>query len=191
MRRILTLALAALVLIAGAAAAAEVGVGAYGGISIPILNDLSKQGTEFGGRIPVRVMPLIIVEPFFSTSSLGDVDETFGSQSYTRDGGDVSAFGANVLFTFGENTRLFPYAGIGSYNLTRDGSDDVTDVGYNFGLGFGFPVIPKLLIDVRGEFTMVVTDETSQKFGKVLLGATYRVFNFGGSSSSAPTGGQK
>jgi len=178
MHKTLTLALLALVLITGAAAAADIGIGAFGGVNIPVLNDLSKQGSDFGVRVPVKLIPLFTVEPFFSSSSLGDVEETFGSTTYTRDGGDLKAFGANVLFTFGSPVfQLFPFAGIGSYKLERAGAEDVSDVGYSFGLGLGLSPIPKVGVNVRGEFDMVVTDETSQKFAKVTAGASYSIFS--------------
>lgn len=178
MHKPLTLALLALVLITGAAAAADIGIGAYGGVNIPVLNDLSKQGTDFGIRVPVKLIPLITVEPFFSSSSLGDAEETFGGISYTRDGGDLKAFGVNALFTFGSPAfQLLPFVGLGSYKLERSGAEDISDVGYSFGLGLGLSPIPKLGVNVRGELDMVVTDETSQKFAKVTAGASYSIFS--------------
>src|SRR5690348_7350172 len=118
MLKTLILTLLAGVLLTGAASAAQIGLGAYGGINVPVLNDLSKQGTDFGVRVPIKLADLFSVEGFYSKSSLGDVDETFGAQSYTRDGGDLQSFGANAMFTVGEGFKVFPFAGIGSYRLT-------------------------------------------------------------------------
>ena len=178
MRRIFVTTLVALALSAGVAAAADIGIGAFGGVSIPVLNDLSAQGTQFGARIPVNLLPLLTVEPYYGSSALGDVTETFGGVEYTRDGGDLSAFGVNALFTFGSPLfRLFPFVGLGSYKLERKGAEDVSDVGYNFGLGIGFSPIPKVAFNVRGEFNMIPTDETSQKFANVTAGASYSIFS--------------
>jgi len=178
MHKTLTLALLALVTIAGVAAAADIGVGAYGGVNIPVLNDLSEQGSEFGARVPVKLSSMFTVEPWYGSSSLGDVDETFGSTTYTRDGGDLTSYGANVLFTFGKPSfDIFPFAGIGSYKIEREGSEDISDMGWSFGLGLGFAPMPKLGFNVRGELDMVVTDETSQKFAKVTAGVTYTIFS--------------
>ena len=177
MRRSVVLALLALVLGFGSARAqTDIGVGAFGGMSFPIVNDLSSQGSIFGARVPVRFANWVSVEGFYAASQLGDVDEEFGGTTYTRDGGEVSAFGANVLFPFGEGVKFFPYVGLGSYSLKRDGADDIDDLGLNFGLGVGFPVMPKLFIDLRGEFSAIITDETSQKFGNVTVGASYFIF---------------
>ena len=178
MHKTLTLTLLALAIFAGTAAAVDIGVGAYGGVNIPVLNDLSKQGTDFGVRVPVRLIPLITVEPFYSTSSLGDAEEDINGISYTRDGGDLKGFGVNALLTFGSPAfQFFPFAGIGSYKLEREGAEDVSDMGYSFGLGLGVSPIPKLSLSVRGELDMVVTDETSQKFAKVTGGAAYSFFS--------------
>jgi hypothetical protein len=176
MHKSLPLVLLALVMLAGAAAAADIGVGAFGGVNIPVLNDLSEQGSEFGVRIPVKVSSMFTVEGFYGSSSLGDVDETFGSTTYTRDGGDLTSYGANALFTFGQGFQFFPFAGIGSYKIEREGSEDIQDMGWSFGLGIGFAPMPKLNLNLRGELDMVVTDETSQKFGKVTAGAAYSLF---------------
>jgi hypothetical protein len=178
MHKTLTLTLLALALFAGTAAAVDIGVGAYGGVNVPVLNDLSKQGTDFGIRVPVKLIPLLTVEPFWSKSSLGDAEEDIAGITYTRDGGDLTGFGANALLTFGAPMfQFFPFAGIGSYKLERDGAEDVSDVGYSFGLGLGTSLIPKLSLSVRGELDMVITDETSQKFAKVTAGAAYSFFS--------------
>lgn len=177
MHKTLTLVLLALVTITGVAAAADIGVGAYGGVNIPVLNDLSEQGSEFGARIPVKLSSMFTVEPFYGSSSLGDVDETFGTTTYTRDGGDLTSFGVNALLTFGQAFQFFPFAGIGSYKIEREGVEEISEMGWSFGLGLGFAPSPKLNLNVRGELDMVVTDETSQKFGKVTVGAAYSIFS--------------
>ena len=73
--------------------------------------------------------------------------------------------------------QLFPFVGIGSYKLERSGAEDISDPGYSFGLGLGISPIPKLGVNVRGEFDMVVTDQTSQKFAKLTAGASYSFFS--------------
>jgi len=178
MKKILVAAALASVLIQGiAAAGVGVGVGAYGGMSIPIVNDLSESGSTYGVRVPLNFAPMFTVEPFWASSSLGDVDETFGGTSYTRDGGETSGFGANALFPFGgTGFSFFPFVGLGSYKIEREGSEDITETGFNFGLGIGFSPIPKLGLNLRGEINSIITDETSQKAANVTLGASYHLF---------------
>ena len=179
MLKVFIFALLAGLLLTGAASAAQIGLGAYGGINVPVLNDLSKQGSDFGVRVPIKLGDLFSVEGFYSQSALGDVEDTFGASSYTRDGGSLKAFGANALLTVGEGFRVFPFAGVGSYRLTRSGAEDVSDMGFQFGLGLGFlpdPAVERLSIDIRGEVDMVVTDQTSQKYAKATAGVSYLFF---------------
>lgn len=178
MRRVLLAAALVLATCAGSAHARGVGVGVFAGISIPVLNDLSEQGSQFGIRVPVELLPLLTVEPYYAQSGLGDAEESFAGLPYTRDGGDLKSFGANVLLAFGGPVRFYPFAGIGQFTLERDGAEDVEELGYNLGLGLGFdiPALIGLGADIRGEFAIVPTDETSQKFANVTAGLRYNFF---------------
>lgn len=172
-RRFASAALLAVLLSAGAAHATSVGVGAFGGISVPIVQDDTDRGSLFGVRVPVSLIPLLQVEPYFSSASGGDVKETFG----TRSGLDVTAFGANVLIPFGAGFRFYPFAGVGSHKLKRTGSPDITKTGYNFGLGIGFsPPLAGLSVDVRGELNAVVDGDVSRKWANATVGVSYNVF---------------
>jgi hypothetical protein len=175
MKRIIPLVSLALVLGAGAAGAVglKIGGGAFGGLSLPVLQDDSKQGTIFGLRLPVSVLPLLTVEPFWVTTSLGDAEETFGGLPYTRDGGKVTAYGVNALLMMGGPVRFYPFVGVASHKLTRKAAEDLTKVGYDFGLGLGLSVIPKLDVDLRGELDMITLGETSRKFANVTAGVSY------------------
>ena len=172
-------ALLALALAASPAGAVSVGVGAYGGASIPVLQDDTGQGSIFGLRVPVNLLPMITVEPYYSSSSGGDTEETFDDIAYTRSGMDVTAFGANVLFTFGTGVQLIPFLGLGTHEISREGSEDLSEMGYNFGLGLAFaPPVAGLSIHLRGELNAVVTDddETSRKWGNITAGVSYNLF---------------
>ena len=175
MKRIVPFVLLALVLTAGAASAlgVSIGAGAFGGVSIPLLQDDSKQGTLYGLRVPVSLLSLLKVEPYWATASLGDVDETFGTLPYTRDGGKVTAYGVNALLSTGGPVRFYPFVGIGSHKLTRAGTEDLSKIGYNFGLGLGLSPIPKFDLDLRGELNMITLGETSRKFANVTAGVSY------------------
>lgn len=180
MRSRIVVALLAFALVPGAAFAANVGVAAFGGLSIPIVQDDNGQGSTFGARVPVAVNGKFTVEPFFSSTSGGDKDEDVNGITYTRSGIDMTSFGASLLVTFG---AFHPYVGIGSYALERAGMD-YTKVGYSFGLGYRIPIgVPKLAVDLRGGVVMVVEDtssETARKWGDLTVGVSYDLFPFGG-----------
>ena len=158
--------------------AASLGIGVFGGASIPIVQEDTGAGPLFGVRVPINLVPLLSVEPFFARTQLGDASETFGGVEYTRSGFDVTAFGLNVMLGGGGllgGMPLYPYAGIASHSLSRDGSEDIKKVGYELGLGLGFSIPPGIGINARGGLDIVVTDNTSRKFVNLTLGLSYKL----------------
>jgi hypothetical protein len=182
MRR--ALMLAALALGLGptvAAAGGTIGVGVFGGASFPIVQDDVGTGATYGVRVPIDVLPLITIEPYFASSALGDGEATLDGETYTRDGYDMTAFGGNVMLgsPSGTGFQLLPYVGLGYHHLTRASSEDIDEVGFNFGLGVGFSVLQKLSLQGRAELNMVVTGDTSRKFANATLGVSYNLFQLG------------
>ena len=179
MKRLVILALLALTLLPCVAGAKSIGVGAFGGASVPILQDDNGRGTLFGIRVPVQLVPLITVEPLFAKTSGGNKDQAVsGLGTISRSGMDVSTFGANVLLTFGGKFQLYPFLGIGSFKQTRSGSADLTKSGYNFGLGLGLSPAPKISIHVRGELDSAIDGDTARKWANVTAGVSYSLFSF-------------
>jgi opacity protein-like surface antigen len=191
MKRISAVALLALImaLASGAAQASPVGVslGVFGGLSIPVLQDVStssfspsdafgETGSQFGVRVPVHAIPVVTLEPYYAKSSYKDNTETIGGISYTRDGFDGKSYGLNAILgnPDGSGFHFFPYFGIGKTKLTRTG-EEISKTGYNFGLGLGLSPAQKISIQVRSEFSMVATGDTSRKFAGVNAGLTYRI----------------
>jgi hypothetical protein len=177
MRKTAILMLFVLALLPCAAGATSVGVGAFGGTSIPIVQDDNGSGTVFGLRAPVSLLSLVTVEPYFAKISGGDKDQDIEGTTITRSGMNVTAFGANVLLTFGGKIQLYPFAGIGSYKLQRLNLEDQTNTAYTFGLGLGISPLPKLSIHLRGELAAAVDGETSRKWANATLGVSYNVFS--------------
>ena len=179
MKRTWWAVLLALALIAPRARAAgvTVGAGVYGGMSFPVLQEDQGQGSIFGVRVPVRLLSLLAVEPFFSTSALGDktLDVAPGF-SVSRDGADITTYGVNAVFPFGTTAMLYPYVGIGSATFDRAGEKD-TFTSYDVGLGLGFTVMPKFKVDLRGELQAASAGETSRKVFNAMLGASYAIWH--------------
>ena len=175
MKRILAFALAGTLLGSSLAHAGDIAVGAFGGLSIPVLQEDQDQGSLYGLRIPLSFTPLLTVEPFWTTSALGDKTVEFGGVGFTREGSDVTTFGANVLLSTSGPMRFYPYAGIGSAKFERTGQDE-SYTSYHFGLGLGFTPAPKLNLDIRAELQMAAADGASRKMGNFTVGASYALF---------------
>jgi hypothetical protein len=188
MKRWLALAAAAALLGASSAMATEelrVGVGAFYGLSAPVLQDvdassfspgdaLGESGGEWGVRVPIKVIPVATIEPYYTQSSYDDRTETFNGLSYSREGWDRKAIGANFLFanTLATGFKFYPYVGIGSTKLERT-DEELSKFTWNFGLGMGFSVNEKISVHVRSQLDLMVTDDTSRKFGDVTAGLQY------------------
>jgi hypothetical protein len=176
MKRLLALTLVLLAVSAGASSAASIGVGPFAGMSIPILQDDVDNGTMFGLRAPVKLVPLVTVEPYYASSSLGDKDVTIAGIGYTREGFDEKAYGLNAMLTLGGPVQFYPLVGIGQTKLERAGTD-LSLTTYNAGLGLGISPMPKLTIHIRGELQMAVDGGASRKFGNATIGASYALFS--------------
>jgi opacity protein-like surface antigen len=177
MRRVLALLLVALVALPGVALAGTIGLGAFGGITIPVVQDDAEQGSVFGLRAPVSLVPLLTVEPYFAKSGLGDTKSTIAGIPYTLDGLDLQSFGANVMLTMGGPISFYPFLGISSNSVKRGSGDSQSFTGYQGGLGLAMSPVPKLSVHLRGELQAIVDGSTSRKFGNVTLGASYSLFS--------------
>ena len=163
------------------AGAVSVAVGVFGGASIPVAQEDNGTGSELGIRVPVNVIPLVTVEPYFLKANGGDKSEDLGSLSIARSGIDVTGYGANVLFSFGGPLQFYPFVGIGSHKLERPGLD-ATTTAYNAGVGVGFKApIVKLSFHVRAEMSAVLDEgntESSRKWANVTAGVSYGLLSF-------------
>jgi len=177
MKKRILLTLLALTLAPAMAAARGVGVGVFGGASLPVLQENAGNGSQFGVRVPVSLVPFLSLEPFYAKSALGDVEETFGTATYKRSGPDITTFGVNALLSFGGPFQFYPYAGLGSSKIEQNGASDITETTYDFGLGFGIAPMPKFTIHLRGELAAIVTGDTSRKTGNLTAGVSYALFS--------------
>src|SRR6267143_1927342 len=123
MKRILALALLAAVGAAGAAQAGPVGVsvGVFGGLSVPVLQDVSTSsfspsdafgptGSQIGIRVPVHAIPVVTFEPYYAKSNYKGRTDTIGGISYTRAGLDGKSYGLNAILgnPDGSGFHFFP-----------------------------------------------------------------------------------
>ncbi len=176
MKWLLAFALVSTLLCAAPASAGNIGVGAFGGWSVPVVQEDQGNGSIYGVRVPLSFTPLLGFEGYWASSALGDKSVETGGVSFTREGSEVSTWGANVTFSMGGAMRFFPYAGIGSVNYSRTGQDE-TFTSYQFGLGLGFTPAPKISLDVRAELQMAAKDQISRKLGNFTVGASYALFS--------------
>ena len=176
MKNVFVMALLATALLSGAARAASIGGGFYAGVAVPIVQEDQDKGSVWGLRAPVKLVPLLTLEQYISSASLGDKTPTSGGFSATPEGSDISGFGLNAMLTLGGPVRFYPFVGLGTAKYKRTGQDE-SFTAYNAGLGFGIGVVPKLDIDLRGELQAAVDGDVSRKVVNITLGASYSIFS--------------
>ena len=182
MKKPILMIMLALMLAPGLARAVTIGGAVFGGMSIPALQDDNKgNGSMFGVRVPVNFVPLITVEPYYASTSGSSTDYNAAGVSYTRDGIDLTSFGANVLFEFGTGIRMFPFVGLSSNHMKRSGLDQ-SETGYDLGLGLGFKLpLAGLGADIRAAGNVVTdpaTSDASRKWAEITIGVSYSFLHF-------------
>ncbi len=154
------------------------GVGAFGGMDFPILQEDQAQGTIFGVRGRIKLIPLITIEPNVSFTKWGDPELGLTGVTNDLDGSKVTFYGVDGTLgapLAGPGFRMFAIGGIGFYKIKRDQtSQDDTSLGFSGGVGFGLGVTPLIGIDVRGKFHVVPIDGGgSRKSVSAVLGLNY------------------
>ena len=180
--RISLLAMSLLLLLSEAATArldlVSVGVGVYGGMSMPIEID-GEMGSIVGARMKVLpAIPLIGVEAYYASINQKsprdlwdeqDLDIVFGGDTYTT-------FGANLLIggLSGPGLRTFGIAGV---NFVEFEDHGVTELKYGGELGVGVEIVPPFIdlgIEGRASVMLLGWEEgPDRKLTTVTVGVNY------------------
>lgn len=154
------------------AQAPSLGIGAFGGVNIPIVQDDQGNGTVFGIRARVKLLPFLVAEPNFLLSKWGDPDAIDGI--VLGEGSKITGFGLDA--TLGGlpgsvGFKPFFFAGIGSFKIKNDLTGfDESNIGYKGGLGIGLGLSPKFDVDVRGGLLVVPQEDGGSKKGALITG---------------------
>lgn len=155
--------------------ATGLGVGGFGGVSIPIAQKDASQGIVAGAHVRFSLAGLLGVEPNFTYMRDGDwtFDEVPG---VTFKGSKVSAFGLNLILGGAgpfAGFRFFPFVGGKIYNLSKPELDSQSQVGWNLGLGLEIGV-GKLGIEARGAGELMkLKNKGSRKWAHITAGLNY------------------
>jgi opacity protein-like surface antigen len=158
----------------------KLGVGVNGGLDIPVLQDDQKQGTIFGFRGRVNLIPLITVEPNLMFTSYGDPDlddPDYEGITADLDGSKITSYGVDGTIGTGfgmPGFQPFGIAGIGMYKVKNDqtGEDD-SNFGWSAGLGFGLGITPQIGADIRGKAVVIPIEGASKKSIVATVGLYY------------------
>ncbi|MBI5060535.1 hypothetical protein HZB60_12240 [candidate division KSB1 bacterium] len=168
----------------GASAAYPLGVTAFGGYDMPVIQDDVGAGPLFGIGVRGNVWKLFHGELYFRSTSQGDVDEDleFGNQTetVTYAGGTLTGFGLNLLLANKNPVNVWPYfmVGVSSNSLSPGASfkQDETLSGINGGLGTGINLYDrKIYLDVNTSLLVMPfhDNNASRKNWQTRLGVQY------------------
>jgi opacity protein-like surface antigen len=155
------------------------GVGASGGMNIPIVQEDQSSGLVFEFRARVKSLSWLVLEPKLSFIKNGDPD----SDDFTFDiaGSKITAYGADVVLGGGMGLtgfRPFFVAGIGFYSVGNDDTEVAfevgTDFGWSAGFGFDFGFSPNMGLDIRGKLHVISAEgDATRKSAAITGGLNY------------------
>ena len=157
------------------------GAGVFFGVEMPLVQDDQAKGSTYGFRGVVKAIPSITFEPHITFAKYGDPTIELGGVTSDLEGSDVTGYGVNAVLGAGMGApglKPFFFGGIGFYKATRDQtavfSEESTDFGWSAGLGVGIGLSPMLGADLRGQLTVIPSDEGgSKKSASITGGVTY------------------
>jgi len=169
MRRLPLLLLMVFLLIISETYATHLGIGAGGGINIPIAQEDQGSGTIYGFRAKLNLVNGLILEPNLNFARFGDASFSFG----TRPGSKISSYGVNALLGAGMGTlglRMYGILGLGYYSIRRDFDDDVDKLGWSTGVGFEIGLSQNVGVDLRGRLDVINSEGGGSKKSAALVG---------------------
>jgi len=157
----------------------KLGVGAWAGMSIPVIQDDQESGMVFGFMGRFKVLPFLVLEPGMSFTKWGAPDAIEGI-TWDINGSKLTSIGINA--TLGgapgvPGVKPFFVAGVASYKVKNDDTKyDESNLGWNAGLGIGYGISPAFDLDIRGLVVVAPQDNGSKKALSITGGLN---FNFG------------
>jgi hypothetical protein len=160
-----SLCLSMLILIfAGTSSATTTGrfsIGGFAGLNFPISQEDVGNGTLFGAKGRIMLLPFMGVEPNFVFSEYGEKDHDINGATMTRKGGSLTSFGADALigtFSGFSQVRFYGLLGINSNTLKRDGIPDQTRLGLSWGAGIEFLASNMFGLELRARLHSISLD---------------------------------
>ncbi|MFH1700404.1 MAG: outer membrane beta-barrel protein [Candidatus Zixiibacteriota bacterium] len=155
---------------------AKFGVGGFGGLILPAVMDDQGNGTVFGLKARIKIMPLITAEPNITFGKWGEPDPIDGFNPGI-DGSKINSYGVDA--TFGNSPGVIgfkPYGVLGAaiYSIKNDDTGfDESKLGWSIGLGFGFGFSPQFDLDIRGKANVALQENGSKKALYITAGLNY------------------
>jgi hypothetical protein len=159
------------------------GVEAFGGWDMPVIQEDIASGPLFGLSVRGHLLAFLHGQLLFSSTSQGDEDKSvtpFGEASFTETltGGTLTSIGARVLFAGKNPAPIWPYGfiGISTNNFAPGERDKETLLGTSWGGGVAFSVYRDLVyVDLSTSLLVmpIADNKASRKKWQTSLGLMY------------------
>jgi hypothetical protein len=150
----------------------KLGVGAYSGVNIPIVQDDAGTGPLYGirGRIGI---PHMMIEPAVTFLQNEDQDVDVGGSTISLEAPEVTSYSFSAVW----GGSYYAMAGIGWSTLDiPNGAGESDEPTYYFGGGWEFGIGP-MSVDICPRLYLIQTaDNASRKNIGVLIGVNYYFF---------------
>jgi len=151
------------------------GIGAFGGLNMPILQDDQGNGTVFGLKAKLKMIPMILLEPNITFGKWGDPDPVDGVE--LASGSKINSYGVDAILGGSPGmagVKPFFLVGAAIFSVKNDDTGfDESKLGYSAGLGISIGGGPKVDIDIAGKMVFAVQESGSKKAVYILGGLTY------------------
>jgi hypothetical protein len=140
------------------AMALPVGIGAFAGLNVPIVQDDAGTGALYGVRVRLTVIPFLAVEPTLTFFNQGDATTEVRGEEYELDGGKSTALGLNVILgSVGTpaGLRFYNVIGIASHAMKQEGAEDESRLALSIGPGLEVKLGTRLALNVETRLHMI------------------------------------
>ncbi|MEW5923683.1 MAG: outer membrane beta-barrel protein [Candidatus Zixiibacteriota bacterium] len=154
----------------------KLGIGVFGGLNIPIVQQDQAMGSAFGVRARLAIKPIFVIEPNLILGKWGKPGKVDG-YDLGIDGSKVTSYGIDLVLGGAPGVTGFKplfFAGAGIYSIKNDDTGyDESKLGFDGGLGFMIGAAPSLDLDIRGILMIAPQEEGSKKATIITGGLTY------------------
>lgn len=150
------------------ASAAQTGVGIIGGVDLPIAQEDQGNGSVFGFKGKVSLIPGVVLEPNVNFTRL-EAGYSFGA----RPGSKITSLGIDALLGAGmgsQGLRMYGILGAGYYSITRGHDEDAGEFGWTTGLGCELGLISNTGFEIRGELDVISSEDGGTRKSAAIVG---------------------
>jgi len=159
------------------AQAAQFGIGVVGGMNIPIIQEDQGNGTIFGVKGKLNLIPGVSVEPNLNFAKYGESKNPYGN----RPGSKVTSYGIDAILGSGlpsVGVKMYGLIGVGIYSIKRDFDETLTKIGWATGLGLEVGFMEQVSVELRGKLNVISSDGGGSKKSAAVTGGVNYYFGY-------------